>query len=238
MSEEKKVPLTSVQVLNSIIDSLTEVFPHRRVDFPEVGIPAYSWDGAGSERGGASDQIEYGRLVLLKGEKEVRLITVGNREERSSKGYAVLHVASLSPNFGEYLLERMKERKEGEENDRHAWRAMDSLLEPGTRNFRGIPLIANDYRGRMQVGFSTKYGIILESFNGLRPIEDRYWNVYLKGEDGSEGEARIKRGIYAYVKRDAVPQEVIKYLGRHEKDILKLERRDENKVLEHIIKLR
>ncbi len=149
MTKEGDYPRTAVEVLHHSLDSLIEQFPERVIDRRRAdgghifSMPAYSWNGAGSEKGGSAEHMRYEQVVFLpEREGRVSVVSVGDkqfdsmhtvfivddREGSSSYGdifeydvrsgglpsyYSVLFRFSVSPKFADALLGYYHENIEG-----------------------------------------------------------------------------------------------------------------------------
>lgn len=139
-TREGQFPRTARELLHSSLGLLVEQFPDRVIDRrrPDDGrvmsVSAYSWPGAGSEKGGSAEHMGYERVVFLpEREGRVSVVSVGDkqfdfmrtvfilddREGSPSEGrlfeydissgrapayYSVLFRYSVSPKFADALL--------------------------------------------------------------------------------------------------------------------------------------
>ena len=126
-SAEEMTPTGTVDYAEEM---LVKRFPERVVAVKYQNIPAYKWDGAGSERGGVSDYLNFERIIFAESDglpdKEILAISVGrNKGGMDSKRpiiiddggglripyipkmYGVLRVI-VPRDFSEEVLERQK----------------------------------------------------------------------------------------------------------------------------------
>src|SRR3989338_4860477 len=84
---EGDYPRTAVELLHHSVGSLIGQFPERVIDRRRsdgrhvFGMPVYSWDGAGSERGGSAEHMRYEQVVFLpEREGRVFVVSVGDKQ--------------------------------------------------------------------------------------------------------------------------------------------------------------
>jgi hypothetical protein len=157
MSEKEISP---TNIVDSAEEKLLKKFPGKSVGIRYRNIPAYEWNGAGSEKGGSCDYFRFGRIIfadsngLQNGERLA--ISVGRREgERDSsfpiilnndeslsipynpKMYGVLRVI-VPEYFAEQILKKQKNK--GGSFDY----AINKFLKREYMGYGGISLFAFD----------------------------------------------------------------------------------------------
>ena len=114
-TKEGEYPRTGVELLHHSLGSLIEQFPERVIDGrrPDgkhvfFAQPAYSWDGAGSERGGSAEHMLYEQVVFLP-ERDGRVLVVAVGDKQFDFMHTVLIVDDReggSGDISEYDIRR------------------------------------------------------------------------------------------------------------------------------------
>src|SRR3989344_3471736 len=81
-TSDKEYPKTPRERLHYSLKLLTQEFPGSTVKASKYKIPVFSWDGAGSERGGSAEHIRYDNIIFLPAEKDAVAVSVGDSSER------------------------------------------------------------------------------------------------------------------------------------------------------------
>tara|TARA_Y100000310_G_C20704331_1_gene833707 strand:- start:34954 stop:35778 length:825 start_codon:yes stop_codon:yes gene_type:complete len=182
-TELEEFPRTYCEILHNSVDILAKEFPERTIPYTrDFGVPAYSWHGAGSMKGGSAEHIAYNNIVFLPAEKDKSIMVTsgskhssihkgphlllpdGNIAFRVEVGYSVLARMQVPENTADKIItfynnvEKVREKPEGHDNDYRYLMAIDELLTPATREYRSIALWAFDkYESiDMREGFFTK----------------------------------------------------------------------------------
>jgi len=158
LTPDQEYPLTAREILHHSFDLLTTI--GSPIHDCDLQIPAYEWSGAGSERGGCAELIDFNSIIVIPPVSEqghATIVTVGDRSPTdwdsyiilegsrynphsqnniySLRGYTALVRMGLAAEMAEELLALPSEKK------RHK---LYTLLRSGVREFRGIPLLAYD----------------------------------------------------------------------------------------------
>jgi len=183
MSEKEMSPTEIVSYAENL---LFKKFPGKSVGVKYGNIPAYEWNGAGSEKGGSCDYLKFGRIIFAESEglhKNERLaIAVGRRNGDRDSSFPIVvnsdESLSISYNpkmsgvlrvivpegFAEEALE--KQKKKGKDFDL----AINKFLKREHYGYGGISLFAFDGEvSGLRRGFFIKSRPPLdgESLNGI-----------------------------------------------------------------------
>lgn len=165
-TKEGEYPHTAREVLHHSLTLLVNEHPSRVVPREKTfGIPAFSWSGAGSEKGGSAEHFWYEKIIFLPERKErVAVVSVGDRtydfsrmvllvdeetgdlsEYSPQPEYSVLLSVLVSPSLAETVLDYYRTKVVGVENPGYTFSiALDQILEDGTNHFNSLPLLAVD----------------------------------------------------------------------------------------------
>jgi len=170
-------PRTAREILHHSFALLEQRFPERTLPvFGASHIPAYSWEGAGSERGGTAGDIEYQKLVFVPYCEGQTLVTSlgdarGDFTSGGPSNYSVLAVQKVSDRLAELLLAFYREKLNGRtsgEGDSSLTYPLHELLEQPMRSFRGVPVFAFDDESR-----SLLYANKRHSIDRMYRVQDR-----------------------------------------------------------------
>lgn len=212
-TREGEYPRTCREVLHQSMNFLEEAFPERTIvrkvnaDGWLSSVPAYSWDGAGSERGGSAEHIRYEKIVFLPEKRgKVSVVSVGDRqfdhqhtvliydEEygdlsdldtrtfASPSYYSVLFLQTVTPSLAENMLSCYHTYIENKDYKGYYFEiALEEILEGGTRHFVGAPFFAFD--SSLSCGtFALNRNGFVESFSSdLQKFLPGTWKDCLRG---------------------------------------------------------
>ena len=192
-------PKTSREILHEGVEALAQTYPHRAIiHTPSFGVPAYEWEGAGSERGGSDQHIQYRRIVFLPPkDNTVTVIAAGNKASSSSGpvvcypngslgffvsgGYSVITQVKIPDDLGDQLLAHHALWTPQHENQSY-W-PLERLLKIPTHHFHGTLLFAYDqeYPGARDGFYVLKWGhsdmMADDDFASLKFRKVAPWNV-------------------------------------------------------------
>ncbi len=201
LTPQKEYPLTAREIIHASSEILAETYPQQTIRGVDLHLPAYEWSGAGSERGGCSEIIQFDTFVVVppsvSSSNRSTLISVGKRSSRnsfnqillegdafsfhpeqniySSRGYSVLLRMEIPP-------ERAAEIISGSSNRR----SVESLLLPGVHNFNAVPLLAydqpRDRADKCNSRFLSKSNGGMEQLaDNLSAVASSEWNFLFSG---------------------------------------------------------
>jgi len=234
-TEDGEYPRTVREVLHHAVTLLAEEHPERVVPREEsFGVSAYSWDGAGSEKGGSAEHIAYEQVVFLpEREGTVSVVSAGKKkhdlsnmvlimddhtgelsEYRRSTNYSALLHMGIRPELASKLLEYYQTQVKGVVEPGYSFSiALDRLLEDGTTNFRDVPLFGFDAgRESFEEGVFAlnRYGTVRNG-RDLEKFMPEYWSYKLRGSIADRiGVSRfIADYMYGRVPKEKSPAEVL-----------------------------
>lgn len=253
-TEEGQYPRTVREVLHHSFTMLCEEFPERTVARKQrengwlPSVSAYSWPGAGSEKGGSAEHIRYEKIVFLPEKNEkVAVVSVGDRQfdsmhtiligndasdlveyDTCSGGvpsyYSVLFSYHVSPKFAEKFLDVYQIIKDTEKHLSSFDYVLEDVLEQGTRHFFGVPLFAVDVEEERRGSgkfYITPYGYVPDfSRNYLQELSNSPWNWYLHGDLSSR--ENLARFIAGYLQGKVLDASCvdIRFLKKQNHDFL------------------
>lgn len=169
---DEEYPKTSREILGYSLHFLSQIFPERSLSLDLV-VPAYTWNAAGSEKGGSAEHIHYERLVFLPQAHE-RLLAVSVGEKKAEingldfvlpnqllafvqgTAYSALFMQYMPAALAEKILLYSQEEKSDKENYTFD-SVLEKILTDGTYHFRAIPLFAYEGgEGNFSFPFLTK----------------------------------------------------------------------------------
>ena len=176
------------------------------------GIPAYSWHGAGSEKGGSSEYIKYEQIVFLpEKDGKIQVVSVGKKH---LSGYNFILICddfgeiigTYGPNLRDYsallrcaitpdLADRMLAVED--KNSSSFKSALDKILEFATNHFKCVPLLAFDSEDSSGCFGFNEYGHF-ESLKECKILHNSFWNWKLSGD--LRQRVSLSRCITEYVK--------------------------------------
>ncbi len=168
-TKEEQYPITPRENLHHSLKLLAQEFPGRSVKASEYEVPAFSWNGAGSESGGSAEHIRYDTILFLPAEKKDMIaVSVGDRSKEwykqkvgmvlddsygaqpIYKDYSVLLLQKIPEDAACRIVDQYLENVAGNEGSGKADNfsmAMHKLLDGGTSYFWKLPLFAYDMEG-------------------------------------------------------------------------------------------
>ncbi|MDP3727976.1 MAG: hypothetical protein Q8R18_00840 [bacterium] len=213
LTKEEEYPRTVREVLHHSLTLLCEQFPERVILRQQkengwlMSSAAYSWPGAGSEKGGSSEHIRYEKVVLLpEREGKVSVVSVGDKQfdhmhtvlihdddgglhDLDSRSlsqpsyYSVLFREYISSGLAEELLSyyhaHIKDKQEKSYDFTFALE--DGILDSGTSSFCAVPLFAVDRRQGPGVYLLNKYGSVQNFGSDVERFFPESWDDRFKG---------------------------------------------------------
>ncbi len=235
---DEQYPRTPRENLHHSLRLLAREFPGRTVKASKYEIPVFSWEGAGSERGGEAEYIKYDNILFLPAERDVVAVSIGDRNKEWYKPkvgmvlddcygaslieqeYSALLLQRMPKETADMILEHYVENvagKDDPENEHQFSYAMHLLSKRGTRRFWKLPLFAYD-----------EYGLF-EKSRRFDPDSSRV----LKKVDSLGSAESITQAIAQYAQGKA-QETPLAHFARHRDD--KLELSEIKVILKHLAK--